>query len=162
MDSAVEEEEWDYFFISSFFMASFDIASSFFMASCAIASSSFFTASCAIASSFFVASCAIASSFFMVSLDIVSLLILSCANATGADTIPIETMIADARSKTREELFMVYILFNVIRNDVSRQTQYAMARRAVTELAKLSCKRNASSVRVGVNSITAPISLPEI
>src|SRR5258708_1880970 len=40
----MDEEEWDYFFISSFFMAS-----------CAIASS-FFTASCAIASSFFVAS----------------------------------------------------------------------------------------------------------
>src|SRR5260221_1272409 len=132
--SPMDEEEWDHFFISSFFMASCAIASSFYMASCPIASS-FFMASCAIASSFFMASCAIASSFFMASLDIVSLVILSCANATGADTAPNETMRADARSKTREELFMVYILSRLVWNDVRRQTQYAVDRRAVTALA---------------------------
>src|SRR5258705_4946519 len=125
----MDEEEWDHFFVSSFFMASCAIASSFFMASCAIAPS-FFMASFAIASSFFMASLDIAS------LDVPSLLILSCANATGADTAPNETMRADATSKTREELFMIYIRSRLVRNDVSRQTPYVADRRAVTELAK--------------------------
>src|SRR5258708_37110249 len=147
----MDEEEWDHFFISSFFMASCAIASSFFMASCPIASS-FFMASCAIASSFFMASCAIASSFFMASLDIVSLVILSCANATGADTAPNETMRADARSKTREELFMVYILSRLVWNDVRRQTQYAVDRRAVTALANLPWWKGAGSVSSGMNA----------
>src|SRR6267143_1857419 len=138
--SPMDEEEWDYFFISSFFMASCAIASSFFMASCAIASS------------FFMASCAIASSFFMASLDIVSLVILSCANATGADTAPNDTMRADARSKTREELFMVYILSRLVWNDVCRQTKYAVDRRAVTTLAKLPWWKGPGSISSGVNA----------
>src|SRR5260221_9083576 len=133
LHSPMDEEEWDYFFISSFFMASCAIASSFFIASCAIASS-FFMASCAIASSFFMASRAIASSFFMASLDIVSLVILSCANATGADTAPSETMRADARSKTRDEFFMVRILSRLVWNDVGRRTQYGTDSRSATKL----------------------------
>src|SRR5260221_3156680 len=110
-------------------MAACAIAPTFFMASCHIASS-FFMVSCAIASSFFMASCAIPSSFFMASLDIVSFVILSCANAAGADTAPNETMRADARSKTREQLFMIYILSRLVWNDVCRQTQYVVDWRA--------------------------------
>src|SRR5258706_11192682 len=54
------DEDWDHFFISSFFMVSLDIASSFFMVSLDMASS------------FFMPSLDMASSFFMPSLDIVS------------------------------------------------------------------------------------------
>src|SRR6267142_2365581 len=72
------DEEWGHFFISSFFMPTLDIASSFFIAS-----------------------------FDIVSLAIPSLPILSCANAAGADAAPSEMMTAEARSKTREALFMV-------------------------------------------------------
>src|SRR5277367_7191594 len=94
------DEEWDHFFISSFFMPSLDIASSFFMPSLDIASS-----------------------FFMPSLDIVSLAIpslpiLSCANAAGADAAPSEMMTAEARSKTREALFMVLSFHKLVWNDV--------------------------------------------
>jgi len=136
LHSSMDEEEWDHFFVSSFFMAS-----------------------CAIASSFFMVSCAIASSFFMASLDIVSLVILSCANAAGADTAPNETMRADARSKTREELFMVYILsrlfWNDFRNDVGRHTQYALDRLVVTALAKIPCCSISSDVNA-TNCACAP------
>src|SRR5258708_39036644 len=126
------------------------------MGACPIASY-FFMGLCAIASSFFMASCAIASSFFTASLDIVSLVILSCANATGADTAPNDTMRADARSKTREELFMVYILSRLVWTDVCRQTQYAADRRAVTALAKLPWWKGPGSISSGVNATTAPI-----
>src|SRR5712671_5431971 len=121
------DEEWGHFFISSFFMPSLDIASSFFIASFDIASS------------FFMPSLDIASSFFMPSLDIVSLAIpslpiLSCANAAGADAAPSEMMTAEARSKTREALFMVLPFKKTGFNDIGRQTEYVMDKHHVTEL----------------------------
>src|SRR5258705_6428235 len=107
------DEVWDLFFGSSFFMVSWDIASSFFMASWDIASS------------FFMVSWDIASSFFMVSLDI-----LSCANATGANAAPSEMMTAEARSKAREELFMIPYPFNTgsERRQSSNSIRYGWAR----------------------------------
>src|SRR5271170_4081970 len=122
------DEEWDHFFISSFFMPSLDIASSFFIASLDIASS------------FFMLSLDIASSFFMPSLDIVSLAItslpiLSCANAAGVDAATSEMMTAEARSKTREALFIVLSFQNLVWNDLGRQTEYVMDRHLVTKFA---------------------------
>src|ERR1700686_4234253 len=82
------------------------------------------------------------SSFFMPSLDIVSLAIpslpiLSCANAGKVDAAPSEMITAEARSKTREALFMVLSFQKPVSNDICRQTEYVMDRHHVTEAAQI-------------------------
>jgi hypothetical protein len=59
---------------------------------------------------------------------------LSCANAAGADAAPSEMMTAEARSKTREVLFMVLSFQKLVLNDIGRHTEYVMDRHRVTEL----------------------------
>src|SRR5579864_7709546 len=85
------------------------------------------------------------SSFFMVALDIVplaipSLPILSCANAGKADAAPSEMMTAEARSKTREALFMVLSFQKPVSNDICRQTEYTMKVDHVTSVRYRHCK----------------------
>jgi hypothetical protein len=43
-------------------------------------------------------------------------------------------MTAEARSKTREGLFMVLSFQKLVSNDIGRQTEYVMDRHDVTEL----------------------------